>query len=242
MSPSCSLLNLFPLIERRLDSPLTDEHGHICKALGSSIIARSVPLLSRGHVCAHEVHRIGSSRYKICGCPPLTGRNSNSIVCEHQPSPIESINMFIRAFTVLFSVVALAGLAIAAPGGGGSSQCDTGSIQCCSSYQSVRFPSSTLVIQNTEGSFTIVRLPVHFRVLRVHGPPFALPWHPGRVYVLPDHRRRARFRQHLHLPARLLQRRQFRESIPSLICTWSEAMCTQNGVIVSGCNPTTINV
>ena len=216
--------------------------GHECKALGSSIIARSVPLFSMGHVCAHEEHRIGSSRYKICVCPPLTSRKSNSfIVCEHQPSP-KSINMFIRAFTALFSVVALAGLATAAPGGGGSSQCDTGSIQCCSSYQSVRFPSSTLVTQNTEGSFTIVRYPVHSRVLWVHGPPLTRSWHPGWVYVLPDHRRRARFWQHLHLPARLLQRRQFRESILSLTCTWSEAMCAQNGVVVSGCNPTTVNV
>ncbi|KAN0094582.1 Fungal hydrophobin domain containing protein [Tylopilus felleus] len=49
--------------------------------------------------------------------------------------------MFIRASTILFSVVALAGVASAVPSalkirGGSSSSCDTGSIQCCDSTQS----------------------------------------------------------------------------------------------------------
>ena len=52
-------------------------------------------------------------------------------------------NMFIRISTVLFSVVAFAGVASAIPSalkvrnGGSSSSCDTGSIQCCDSTQSV---------------------------------------------------------------------------------------------------------
>ncbi|KAN0094576.1 Fungal hydrophobin domain containing protein [Tylopilus felleus] len=49
--------------------------------------------------------------------------------------------MFIRASTIIFSVVALAGIASAVPSalkvrGGSSSSCDTGSIQCCDSTQS----------------------------------------------------------------------------------------------------------
>ena len=49
--------------------------------------------------------------------------------------------MFIRASTALFSVVALAGIASALPSAlkfrSSSSECDTGSIQCCNSVQSV---------------------------------------------------------------------------------------------------------
>ena len=49
--------------------------------------------------------------------------------------------MFIRLSTIFFSVVALAGVATAVPAALEArqiSQCDTGSVQCCSSYYSVR--------------------------------------------------------------------------------------------------------
>ncbi|KAN0094593.1 Fungal hydrophobin domain containing protein [Tylopilus felleus] len=59
--------------------------------------------------------------------------------------------MFIRASTALFSVVALAGIASALPSAlkvrSSSSECDTGSIQCCNSVQS----SDTEVIDELFG-------------------------------------------------------------------------------------------
>ncbi|KAF8418142.1 hydrophobin [Boletus edulis BED1] len=50
-------------------------------------------------------------------------------------------NMFIRPSTILFSVIALAGVATALPSdlearNGGSNTCNSGSVQCCQSVQS----------------------------------------------------------------------------------------------------------
>ena len=54
--------------------------------------------------------------------------------------PIDT-NMFSRLSTIFFSVVALAGVATAVPADLEArqiSQCDTGGVQCCTSYYSVR--------------------------------------------------------------------------------------------------------
>ena len=160
---------------------LTGSDNHECKALDSSIITRSVPLLSRGHVGAIKGTGWGARGIKPV-CLLLTSRTSNSIDCEHQPSHVESTNMFIRASTALFSVVAFAGLATATLAGPITTQCDPGSrLQCCDRLEDVRFPSSTLVTLNTEGSFTIAQLPVYQRALSVQESPFAPSWHPSRV-------------------------------------------------------------
>ena len=58
--------------------------------------------------------------------------------------------MFIRLFTILFSVVALAGVAYAAPAeteleARQISQCNTGTLSCCDTTYSVRIFSSTPV-------------------------------------------------------------------------------------------------
>ncbi|KAN0094870.1 hypothetical protein V8E55_003157 [Tylopilus felleus] len=68
--------------------------------------------------------------------------------------------MFIRPYTALLSVLALAGIASAVPSrkvrDGSSSECDTGSVQCCNSVQSVR-PSLIDVgdLENTDMAFFI---------------------------------------------------------------------------------------
>ncbi|KAG6380237.1 hypothetical protein JVT61DRAFT_8329 [Boletus reticuloceps] len=57
-------------------------------------------------------------------------------------------NMFIHPSTILFSVIALVGVATAVPTAleaRTSSTCNSGSVNCCQSVQSVRFFSSTTV-------------------------------------------------------------------------------------------------
>ena len=71
-------------------------------------------------------------------------------ITDHQDIQFYRIytNMFIRLFTILFSVVALAGVANATPTElevRQVSQCNTGSISCCDSTYSVRIFSSTSV-------------------------------------------------------------------------------------------------
>lgn len=81
----------------------------------------------------------------------LTSRISNIFIAYKQPALSHRVdaNMFIHASTVLFSLVALAGVATAAPNSlqvRQVSECDTGSVQCCSSTLDVRFLSSPPVI------------------------------------------------------------------------------------------------
>jgi hypothetical protein len=67
----------------------------------------------------------------------------------HRLSHRIDTNMFIGLFTTLFSVVALAGFATAVPTDLEArqvSQCNTGSMQCCTSTMDVRIFSSTSVI------------------------------------------------------------------------------------------------
>ena len=120
--------------------------------------------------------------------------------------------MFIRASTALFSVVALAGIASALPSAlkvrSSSSECNTGPIQCCNSVQSVSvlsFDAGDLKTLTRAISRTVQQRD-HWRALRVPRAPLARRWHPGWVYVLPDHRRWDRLWQFLHLSGCLLQR------------------------------------